>query len=98
MTQTKKTYNSHEREAIKLANYYLSEFIGGYENSLLDNDEDSEEYKNAYEFLHSGRENLVETIYTSVMHDQRGHEKHLRFAGEKFIKDFINRKLEKWGY
>ena len=98
MTQTKRSYNSHEKLAIMLIKESMSSFIGGYENSLLDNDEDSEEYKSAYEFLHSGHENLVDTIYWDVMHCQRGYEKHLRFSGETFIRDQISKRLEKWGY
>ena len=94
----KTTYNAHEKLAIILVKEAMSSIIGGYENTLLDFEDGDEEYKNAYEFLHSGHEELINAIYLEVMSCQKGYEKHLRFAGEKFIKDYISKRLTSWGY
>lgn len=91
--------NSHEKVAFMYVCEAMSQFIGGLENALLDYDENSEEYKNAYDDLHVGHETLIEWIYRDVMsYSDKGTARHLRFAGEKFIKERIDRRLTKWGY
>lgn len=91
--------NAHERLAFDYVCSVMSELIGGLENALQDYDEDSEEYKNAYHDLHVGHDTLKEWIYRDVMsYSDKGMSKHLRFAGEAFIKERIDRRLTKWGY
>ena len=91
--------NAHEKVAFMYVCEVMSELIGGWENTLMDNPEDSEEYKNAYHDLHVGHETLIDWIYSDVMsYSDKGTAKHLRFAGEKFIKERIDRRLTKWGY
>lgn len=91
--------NLHQREAFDHICSTMSEYIGAYENQLQDCTPDDEEYKKAYEFLHQGHDNLVEIIYQGVMFDSnKSVAKHLRFAGEAFIKERIDRRLTKWGY
>lgn len=91
--------NAHEKLAFRFICESMSDIIGGYENSLIDNEEDSEEYKNAYDFLHSGHEALIDFIYYDVMASaDKGTAKHMRFAGEAFIRERISKRLTKWGY
>lgn len=91
--------NAHERLAFDYICNAMSETIGAYENALEDCDKDSEEYKTAYEILNSGHDNLKDWIYRDVMlNSDKGTAKHLRFAGEAFIKERIDRRLTKWGY
>ena len=91
--------NLHERLAFDYVCHAMSELIGGYENALTDYPEDDEMYKTAKEFLSSGHDNLIDTIYFEVMsYSDKGTARHLRFAGEAFIKERISRRLTKWGY
>lgn len=91
--------NAHELLAFRFVCAEMSEIIGGNENTLNDYEEDSEEYKSAYEFLHSGHNELVDFIYRNVMiAADKGTAKHMRFAGEAFIRERISKRLTKWGY
>lgn len=91
--------NAHEKVAFQLVCNAMSEWIGGLENQMMDNFEDSEEYKEAKEILGRGHQALEDDIYSMVMADSdKGSLKHLRFAGENFIRERISRRLTKWGY
>ncbi len=91
--------NAHQREAFDFIISSMSDYIGGYENTLQDCKKDSEDYKEAYEFLHQGHEALRDLIYDEVMSlSDKGMAKHLRFAGKEFILERISKRLEKWGY
>lgn len=91
--------NAHERLAFSFICNAMSELIGGLENVLMDYPDDSEEYQNAWHDLHVGHETLVEWVYRDVMAQaDKGTAKHLRFAGEQFIRERIDRRLTKWGY
>lgn len=91
--------NAHQKEAYTLIMATMSEYIGGYENTLMDYPEDDEEYKTAKAFLSQSHEDLIEIIYNDVMaSSDSGMRKHLRFAGTEFIKERISKKLTKWGY
>ena len=91
--------NAHEKLAFDYVCKAMSEIIGGLENVLFDYGEDTEEYKNAYHDLHVGHEELVNWIYFEVMsYSDKSTAKHLRFAGEAFIKERISKRLTKWGY
>lgn len=76
-----------------------NDIIGGFENTLLDYSEDEEEYKSAKAFL-SNPERIITAVYSETQCEatQRGFAKHIRFAGEQFLKDRIKEKLQKEGY
>lgn len=89
--------NAHERELDRIISCCVSEWIGGYENVLLDYPEDSEEYKEAKEVLQ--HDALFDAIYRDVMFDtKRNAKSHIRFAGKAFIEDRIETRLKKEGY
>lgn len=89
--------NSHEAQVAKLISRATSEIIGGYENTLLDYPEDSEEYKEAKEIL--THDTLFGMIYDYVMEESRSnYASHIRFAGKQFIEERIEKRLQKEGY
>lgn len=92
--------NAHERAIYFIMDELTREYIGGNENTLLDFEEDTEEYKHAYEFLHQGHESLAEFFYNMVMNECRGttNASHARFAGGAFLRERIEKRLTKWGY
>lgn len=91
--------NAHQKEAYRWISESMSEYIGGYENTLQDYEEEDEEYKEAEEFLNLPHDELVEIIYNDVMAGaDKGTAKHLRFAGAEWIKERISKRLTKWGY
>lgn len=91
--------NLHQREAFDYICEVMSEYIGGYENTLSDFPEGTEEYKEAKDFLGQGHDELKGIIYEEVMAiSDTGTAKHLRFAGTDFIMERIDRRLAKWGY
>lgn len=91
--------NGHEKMAYRFICEAMSEIIGGYENTMMDWEEGTEEYNDAYELLHSGHENLVDFIYCETMAlADTGMAKHMRFAGKDWIRERISKRLTKWGY
>lgn len=89
--------NSHEKQVARLIANATSEIIGGFENTLLDYPEDSEEYKGAKAVLN--HDTLFEMIYRYVMEESRSnYASHIRFAGKKFIEERIEKRLAKEGY
>ena len=95
----KNNYNAHEAAALRLISELMSEFIGGYENQMLDFLPEDEEYKEAEKFLTMGHDNLVEFIHECLMDECKGKAReHLKFAGNEFIDTKISQKLTKWGY
>jgi len=91
--------NAHERLAFERVCNVMSEYIGGSENMLEDYPEDSEEYAIAKRHLSKPHDEMIDEIYREVMMDSnRDVLKHLRFAGEAFIRERISKRLTKWGY
>lgn len=89
--------NAHERVVDMLIQEAVSQFIGGYENTLTDFAEDTEEYKQAQRILN--HDTLLDIIYKDVMVNSKGnYASHIRFAGKKFITDRIETRLKKEGY
>lgn len=91
--------NAHEKVAFYFVIRTAGDIIGGLENQMNDNDEDTDEYKEAKEALSMGHDELVEWIYHEVMrYADKGTARHMRFAGTEFIKERISKRLKKWGY
>lgn len=91
--------NTHQLLAFEFICYAMSELIAGYELSLQDYPEGSEEYEEAKAYLGRGKEALKNDVYEEVMAlADKGTAKHLRFAGKDFIMERIDRRLTKWGY
>ena len=92
--------NKHQLVMYKLMDKWTCDMIGGYENTLCDYSEDSEDYKEAKDFLSQSHEELAKYFYNMVMNDCKkgSNAEHARFAGSQFLKDRIDRRLTKWGY
>ena len=89
--------NTHEKQVARLIQSATSEIIGGFENTLIDYPEGSEEYEEAKAILN--HDTLFEMIYDHIMEESRGnHASHIRFAGKKFIEERIEARLKKEGY
>ena len=91
--------NAHQRLAFRFICEVMSELIAGNELIMEDYPDDSDEYKEASEYLNKPREVLADDVYEEVMsRSDKDMTRHLRFAGKEFIMERINKRLEKWGY
>lgn len=91
-----------EMNANQKALYYMmdeltKDIIGGMENTMQDNLEGSELYEEAKAFLTQGHEQLKAYFY-DMLKANREAQKHLKFAGNAFLLERIERRLTKWGY
>lgn len=102
--------NQKQQRAVRNIKYASNDIIGGLENTLLDYDEQSQEYINAYELLHN-HEALVETIYKQgttclcgenyVCFDKRTCKEFLReinFCGTEFLMMIARTFVKRAGY
>ena len=91
--------NVHQLAAYRLMIEVYNDIIGGLENSLMDYPKDSEEYKACKRELENPQL-LEDSIYTDTQREatRRGFAKHIRFAGEEFLRERIKRRLAKEGY
>ena len=84
-----RTYTKHEIAMFTLIREYIDPFVGGFENEMLDWPEDSEEYKNAYNYLYNTpAKDLLEEFYWMVMDYCKAgsNAEHARFAGSAFLR------------
>ena len=85
-------------KAMKIIIRNYNDYVGGFENMLLDYPKDSEEYIAAKNALNNPKE-AVERIYNDIMAtDGATYAKEIRFCGTEWIKERIARKLKKDGY
>lgn len=89
--------DNRQKAIARMAKDIAGDWIGGLENTLLDFEEDSEEYKNAKHDLELGHEYWKKAIVSEVK-DAREAQKQLKFVGNKFLEDYVDRLLTKWGY
>lgn len=80
-----------------MAKEIASEYIGGLENTMMDYPEDSQKYQDAKHDLAIGHDALVRIICTDVK-VMREAQKYLKFAGNKFLENYVDNLLTKWGY
>ena len=89
--------NEHEKVIDRIIRNCVSEWIGGYENTMTDYPEGSEEYEAAKAMLNHDR--LFDAFYADIMLEtKRNAKSHVRFAGKQFIEDRIETALKKNGY
>ena len=89
--------NAHQRAIYRMMDELTIDIIGGRENDLQDYPEDSEEYQAAKAFLTMGHDAMKELFYC-MLTSQREMQRELRFAGNAFLLERIERRLRKWGY
>lgn len=94
-----KKMNSNELMAFKLAKDETGFYISGLENQMDDNPIGSEDWNSANAVLTMEHNELVDLCYRITMErTERSYLKHLRFAGQEFIKECISTILTKKGY
>ena len=89
--------NVHQRNLYRMMDELTCEIIGGYENAMADYPEDSDEYWEAKEFLDMGHDALKQYFFNALT-ARRETQKALKFAGNDFLMERIERRLRKWGY
>ena len=101
--------NARQKKAFRNILYAAQFTIGGLENTLQDNAEDSEEYKNAQAAL-ADHEGLVSEIYYEATHNIYGEGfvqfnqeassfmKDIRFCGKDWLMERVERRVRKMGY
>jgi hypothetical protein len=92
--------NTHQKAMYYLMDEITCEMIGGAENTMEDYAPETEEYKDAEAFLNQGHDKLAAYFYAHVMNRCKSgsYASHARFAGSEFLKERIERRLQKWGY
>lgn len=96
--------NGWEKIAKENIKHAYNWIVGENENALQDYEEDSDEYKASYNYLHSGNE-IMDDIYREAITTEYGEgycggkaPSEMRFAGKKFCKEYIAELLKKDGY
>lgn len=87
--------NINQQKVFETMDEITREYIGGYENTLLDYPSDSEEYIEAQTFLKQGHESIKKFFYNEIISVL---ELEARFCGTDFILERIEKRLIKWGY
>ena len=83
----KQSYNKHELAMLGIIREEVDILVGGYENEMLDNPTDSDNYKKAYAYLYeTPAKELLEEFYDLVMARCKAgsNAEHARFAGSTF--------------
>lgn len=84
-----RTYTKHEIAMMTLIREEIDTYVGGMENTMLDFPEDSEEYKEAYDYLYNTpAKDMLEEFYWMVMSRCKAgsNAEHARFAGSAFLR------------
>ncbi len=91
--------NEHQATAYRLMVEVYNDIVGGLENGLMDYEEGTEDYEVCKRALSDGN-TLLGEIYVRTQQEatRRGSAKHIRFAGEEFLRERIQRRLAKDGY
>lgn len=99
---------ARQKKAFYNIYYAANDLLGGLENTMLDNSEDSEEYKAAAAAL-KDHDGLVETLYimaTSALYDEGlcvfGKDaqqiRDINFCGKKWLMERCEKRITKNGY
>lgn len=94
-----KEATSLEREAFEEAKNIMNEYIGGFENQMMDYRPEDEEYQSAKEMLSYTHEEFVEMFTGWTMQElTRKFKKEAKFVGNKKVAEYISNKLYTYGY
>ena len=98
--------NPRQKKAYANIQWACAWLIGGLENTLADNDPESEEYKSAQRQL-ADHEGLVETVYDMAINDVYGEGfscysssilRDIRFCGKEWLMARCEARVKKFGY
>jgi len=91
--------NSNQKTVYLMVVDACNEFIGGWENTMLDEPEGSEEWQNAKELLEEGHDALVGYILGDIRSSREWQRlEHLHFVSLEWTKERISKRLTKMGY
>lgn len=101
--------NEKQKKAWRNIQFSAEWIIGGYENTMLDYEEDSEEYQSAARAL-KDHDELVDEIYQeaiSVYHEPgmacfnasaKRYLNDIKFCGKEWLMERVDRRVRKLGY
>lgn len=101
--------NERQKKAFRNIKYAAQQFIGGLENTMMDYEEDSEEYQEADNLLND-HDALVNEIYEMAITNiyDEGSEyfgpqagsmlKDIRFCGKDWLMERVDKRVTKEGY
>lgn len=89
--------DNRQKALARMAQEIANEWIGGLENQMCDSLPGEEDFEEAKEQLEQGHDWWVNAILSEVKVDREA-QKHLKFAGNKFLEEHIDKMLKKMGY
>lgn len=89
--------NKNQLAVYQLMDKWTTDVIGGFENQMEDNEEGSAAYEEAKSFLSKSHEEMKQCFFDAIRADREA-QKHLKFVGNDFLLERIERRLTKWGY
>ena len=89
--------DNRQKALARMAQKIANEWIGGLENQMLDSIPGEEDYEEAKEELERGHDWWVAAIVSDTKTDREA-QKHLKFAGNKFLEEYVDQMLTKMGY
>lgn len=89
--------DNRQKALARMAQTLANEWIGGLENQMLDSEPGEEDYESAKEQLERGHDWWVEAIVDETKVDREA-QKHLKFAGNDFLRECVDRIITKMGY
>ena len=89
--------DSRQTALKRMAQRIANEWIGGLENQMNDSCPGEEDYECAKHGLELGHETWVSMIVADVKMTREA-QKHLKFAGNKFLEECVDEILKKMGY
>lgn len=91
--------NENQKKVWRLAVDNVNELIGGYENTMEDYSEDSEEYQHAKSVLELPHEDLVNIVFGWCRASREWKSiENLHLVGFDFLRERISNRLKKYGY
>lgn len=89
--------DNRQKALMRMAQKVANEWIGGLENQMCDSIPGEEDYEEAKAQLEVGHETWVDWLVSEVKTNREA-QKHLKFAGNKFLEDCVDGILVKMGY
>lgn len=89
--------DNREMALMRMTQKVANEWIGGLENQMLDSIPGEEDYESAKEELERGHDWWVDALVSEVKVNREA-QKHLKFAGNKFLECCAHAVLIGMGY
>lgn len=91
--------NNNQKRVYLMVVELCNEFIGGWENTLCDAEENSEEWNEAQKMLNADHDTKVEWILSDVRHSIEWQRlENLHFVSLEWTRERIDKRLRKMGY